>query len=75
MKHEDDIVKVFIGVEATALLLQGILGEAGITSLIKNDSSSAFLGVLPQDMDLYIQKSDLNEAEAIIKDFLKKAEA
>jgi hypothetical protein len=74
MKHDDDLIKVFYGVEASAILLKARLEEIGITALIKNDSASAFLGVLPQEVDLYIQKSDFRDAEPVINDFLKNIE-
>jgi hypothetical protein len=75
MEREDDLIKVFFGVEATALLLKGMLEEAGISVLIKNDSSSAFLGVLPQEVDLYIQEVDFADAEPIINEFIKNCES
>jgi hypothetical protein len=74
MKHQDDLVKVYIGVEATALLLKAFLAEAGIESLIKNDAESAFLGVLPQDVDLYVEMADFQEAETLINDYLRNVE-
>lgn len=75
MERGDDLIKVFFGVEATALLLKGLLEEAGISVLIKNDSSSAFLGVMPQEVDLYIQEIDFADAEPVISDFIRNCEA
>ena len=74
MERQDNLIKVFFGVEATALLLKGLLEEAGISVLMKNDSASAFLGVLPQEFDLYIQEVDFTEAEPIIHDFVTNCE-
>jgi hypothetical protein len=74
MESKDNLIKVFFGVEATALLLKGLLEEAGISVLMKNDSASAFLGVLPQEFDLYIQEMDFVDAEPIITDFVRNCE-
>jgi hypothetical protein len=75
MERTDNLIKVFFGVEASALLLKGLLEEAGIPVLLKNDSASAFLGVLPQEFDLYIQEADFGDAEPLINDFIKNCEA
>ena len=69
MKKESDLFKVFVGPEATCILLKNRLEKLGIEAIIKNDSSSAFLGTAPAVVDLYIQRSDLNKAEPIIKEF------
>ena len=74
MESKDNLIKVFFGVEATALLLKGLLEVAGISVLMKNDSASAFLGVLPQEFDLYIQEMDFVDAEPIITDFVRNCE-
>jgi hypothetical protein len=48
------------------------LEETGISALIKNDSSSAFFGASPPVIDLYIQESDLKDAEPVISEFIKR---
>jgi hypothetical protein len=70
MEENNNIVKAYVGNEAAALLLKARLEEAGISALIKNDYSGAWLLGVPPAIDLYIQESDLKEAEPIIKDFL-----
>ena len=71
MKKEDDLVKVYVGTEASCLLLKDRLEQIGISALIKNDSSSAFLVTAPEVVDLYIQESDLNTAGSAIKEVIK----
>jgi Putative prokaryotic signal transducing protein len=65
------MIKVFVGSEASAILLKARLEEAGVKVLIKNDSSSAFLGVAPDVVDLYIEDMDIEVAEPIIREFHK----
>ena len=71
MKKENNLVKVFVGTEASCLLLKVRLEKIGISALIKNDSSSAFLVTAPEVVDLYIQESDLGSAESLIKEAKK----
>lgn len=72
MGKTDNLIKVFIGDEASAILLKSRLEENGISALIKNDSSSASLGVAALSVDLYIQEADLVKAKSMINEFIKK---
>ncbi|HEY6063176.1 MAG TPA: DUF2007 domain-containing protein [Chitinophagaceae bacterium] len=71
MKDYDNLIKAYAGNEAAVLLLKARLEEAGISALVKNDYSAAWYLAVPPAIDLYIEESDLKEAEPIIKDFLK----
>ena len=71
MKEKSNLIKVFIGDEASAILLKSRLEKIGISSLIKNDSYSAPLGVAPLSVDLYIQNTDLMKAKPLITEFTK----
>jgi len=71
MKKADNLIKVFTGDEASAILLKSRLEETGVSALIKNDSSSAFFGAVPSVIDLYIQESDLKKAKPMISEFIK----
>jgi hypothetical protein len=71
MEKNDNLLKVFAGNEALALLLKARLEEAGIPALVKNDYPGAWLLGVPPAIDLFIQESDMNEAAPIIKDFLQ----
>jgi hypothetical protein len=70
MNDEENIVRIYSGTEASVLILKALLEEAGVSSLIKNDSSSAFLGAVPGIVDLYIEKKDLKRARPLIEDFI-----
>jgi len=72
MKKTDNLIKVYTGDEASSILLKSRLEENGISALIKNDSSSAFLGVVALSVDLYIQEADLKNAKPMITEFIKK---
>ena len=69
---EQDIhlIKVFNGPEVSATLLKSRLDEIGVDSIIKNDANDAFWGVTPQVIDLYIDESDLEKAEDVLKEFV-----
>jgi hypothetical protein len=71
MKKTSNLINIFTGPEASVILLKGELEAIGISPLIKNDFSDAWLGVAPPSITLYIQESDLSKAEQIIKEFLK----
>ena len=72
MKKADNLIKVFTGSETLVILLKGRLEEIGITSLIKNDSITAYLeSSPPPSIDLFIQEIDLKKANAIITEFFK----
>jgi hypothetical protein len=71
MKENNNLIKIYAGNEASTLLLKARLEEIGVSALIKNDYSGAWLGGNPPAIDLYIQESDLKKAELIIKDFIQ----
>jgi len=68
MNKTNNLIKVFSGPEASAILLKSRLEDSGISSIIKNDSSDAFLGTVTPAIDLYIQESDLKKAQLIISE-------
>lgn len=72
MKASDNLIKVFTGSEMLAIILKRELEESGVSTLIKNDSITAYLeGSPPPGNDLYIQEKDLKKAEPVITGFLK----
>jgi hypothetical protein len=71
MKEDNNIVKIYSGDEASVLHLKARLEQAGITSLSKNDLPDAWFGTVPPALNLYIQESDMKEAEPIIREFIK----
>lgn len=72
-----NLVKIFTGSELTVNLLKEELENNGITSIIKDEFSSGlaagFAGGVPSSIDLYIQESDVAEAEPIIHDLVRQA--
>jgi hypothetical protein len=75
MKEEKKLVWIFTGTEISVILLKGELEENGITALIQNDYQSGifagFSGGVPSAIDLYVQESDLFQAEPIVNDFIQ----
>lgn len=66
MKNPEALIRVFTGSETSAILLRSRLEEAGISSIIKDDSSEAFLGIATQMRDLYIRNADLEKAKPLL---------
>ena len=75
MKNKDNLIRVFTGSEVSAILLKGELESIGISVFIQNDFQSGlaggFAGGVPSAIDLYIQESDLKEAESIVNEFIR----
>ena len=73
MKNGNDLIRVFTGTEVLVYLLKERLEEVGISALIKDDFQSGltvgFVTGVPSAIDLYIQESDLKEAETILNEF------
>ncbi|MCF8372619.1 MAG: DUF2007 domain-containing protein [Bacteroidales bacterium] len=73
MDKESKIIRVFSGTELEVNLLKDEFDQIGISSLIQNEYNSGivagFFAGGPSAVDLFIQESDLSEAEPIIKEF------
>ena len=78
MKNGNDLIRVFTGTEVLVYLLKERLEEVEISALIKDDFQSGltvgFVSGVPSAIDLYIQESDLKEAEPIINEFIQNNE-
>jgi hypothetical protein len=74
MKNE--LVKVYTGTEVTVLLLKELLEDIGIKSTIQNNYKSGievgFVGGVQSAIDIFIQHSDFEKAEPIIRDFIAR---
>jgi len=78
MKNGDNLIRVFTGTEVLVYLLKERLEEIGVSALIRNDFQSGitvgFVGGVPSAIDLYVQESDIQEAEPIINEFIQNNE-
>jgi hypothetical protein len=76
MKEKNKLVKVYTGTEVTVLLLKDLLEDIGVTSTIQNNYKSGievgFVGGVQTAIDLFIQQSDFEIAEPLIRDFIAK---
>lgn len=76
MKKKNKLIKIYTGTEVTVILLKGLLEEIGITSTIQNTYKSGvevgFIGGVQSAVDLFIQQSDFEKAEPLIRDFIAK---
>jgi hypothetical protein len=75
MKERNELIRVFTGSEVSTIMLQGALEEIGIGSMVQNEYQSGMSagigGGFPASVDLYIQQSDLKNAEPLINEFTK----
>ena len=75
MKNGNNLIRVFTGTDVLVYLLKERLEEVGISALIKDDFQSGinvgFVSGVPSAIDLYIQESDLKEAEPIVNEFIQ----
>ncbi|HEY3390568.1 MAG TPA: DUF2007 domain-containing protein [Prolixibacteraceae bacterium] len=78
MKKGSSLIRVFTGTEFSVYRLKERLEEVGISALIKDDFQSGlsggFVSGTPTAIDLYIQESDIEEAEPIINEFIQNDE-
>jgi hypothetical protein len=76
MKEKNKLIKVYTGTEVTVILLKGLLEEIEVTSTIQNNYKSGievgFVGGVVSAIDLFIQQSDFEKAEPLIRDFIAK---
>ena len=76
MKEKNKLIKVYTGTEVTVILLKGLLEEIEVTSSIQNNYKSGievgFVGGVMSAIDLFIQQSDFEKAEPLIRDFIAK---
>jgi hypothetical protein len=76
METKNQLVKVYTGTEVTVNLLKEMLEEIGVTSVIQNNYKSGvevgFVGGVQSAIDLFIQQSDFETAEPVIRDFTAK---
>ena len=76
MKEKNKLVKVYTGTEVTVLLLKDLLEDIGVTSTIQNNYKSGievgFVGGVQSAIDIFIQQSDFETAEPLIRDFIAK---
>ena len=74
MKERNKLVKVYTGTEITVTLLKELLEEIGVTSNIQNNYKLGvevgFVGGVQSSVDLFIQQSDFETAEPVIRDFI-----
>jgi hypothetical protein len=77
MKEGKNLVRIFSGSEVSVTLLKAEFEEIGIPAIIQNDFqsgiSAGFSGGVPSAIDLYLQESDLEQAEPILNEFIHNA--
>jgi len=73
---KNKLIKVYTGTEVTVLLLKGLLENIGVKSTIQNNYKSGievgFVGGVQSAIDIFIQQSDFEKAEPIIRDFIAR---
>lgn len=74
MIENDNLVAVYSGTEASVLLLKGRLERMGIASKVRKESKAGSWGIVPDNVELCIQKSLQREADPVINEFLQKGD-
>ena len=76
MSDKVKMKKVFTGTEILVNLLRNELEQIGVFGVVHNEFKSGvlagFSGGLPTAIDLFIQASDRDKAEALIQDFVQR---
>lgn len=76
MKEKNKLIRIYIGTEMTVLLLKDLLENIGVGSTTQDDYKSGinvgFFGGIQSAIDLFIQESDFEKAEPLIRDFIAK---
>ena len=65
-------MKIFSGSEILALALQTKIEEIGIATIVKNNiqsANTAGFGGFGQAVEVFIQETDFNKANAVIEEF------
>jgi hypothetical protein len=70
METTKDLVKIYTGPEASAILLKARLEETGIFTLTKNELTSSYFGSVQPLVDIWINDDDLDEAIPLVDDFI-----
>ena len=69
-------IKIYTGTEFSVTLLKALLEDIGIVSRIQNNYKSGievgFVGGVQSAVDLFIQQSDFEKAEPVIRDFIAR---
>ena len=69
---DGELISVYSGNEASVLLLKGKLEMIGVSSVIKKDSTAGTWGIVAENIDLFIEPSDLTEAQPVINQFMHR---
>ena len=76
MAVKDQLVRVFSGTEVSVILLKGLLEDIGVISTMRNDYrlgiEVGFVGGVQSSVDLFVQESDFQKAEPVIREFIVK---
>ena len=72
MKENKDLVGIYSGTDASAHLLKTRLDRMGISAEIRKDSNAGTWGIVPDNIELYIERSKQKEAESIINEFVQR---
>jgi hypothetical protein len=68
---ENDLISIYSGNEASANLIRGRLERAGISSVIKKVSNAGTWGVVPDNIDLFVEQEDEKMAQKIIEEYIQ----
>lgn len=67
----EQLVSVYSGTEASVQLLKARLDMIGIAAEIRKESNAGTWGIVPDNVELFIEPSQQAEAEPVIDDFIR----
>lgn len=70
MKTTKDLVKIYTGPQASAILLKARLEDMGIFTLTKNELTGSYFGAVQPEVDIWINDDDLDEAITLVDEFI-----
>lgn len=65
-----DLVSVYSGTESSVLLLKGKLDRLGISAEVRKESTAGSWGIVPDNVELCIERDNQEEAEPVISEFM-----
>lgn len=79
MSNLNTYIKVYSGNQVSVILLKGLLEEAGIAVLEKNEQNSGviagFVGGTQSTISVSVQEFDKEKAEKIVSEFTERAKS
>ena len=71
MGQMGQMISIYSGTEASVHLIKGKLDRIGVASEIRRDSNAGTWGIVPDNIELFVDPANMKDAEPIINDFVQ----